>query len=255
MKQTYSVALKRTLQWICLGLLFLASSASQASLQVSPTHLFIAAERNADGITLVNTGQELLYAQVRVYQWLQLDGKDQLQPTQEIIASPPVIELGPGVNQLVRIVRTGSPPDMAERSFRIIIDELPVSYDKNITSANQPTGGLTFRLRYSIPVFIQPPQAVNLQPVLNSSLISHEGEHFIRLSNEGNSHAHIADLTWIQSDDRTTIAPGLAGYVLPGEQREWLLPKNINPKNGGDFSAKINGELRERTLVTITPTP
>lgn len=252
MRFAFTDAIKPMRLRIVLFLFLVASPICQASLQVSPTRLLIAAEHNATGLTLANTGDDNLYVQIRVYHWQQKNGEDILQPTQDIIASPPVVEVVPGVNQLVRIVRPSPAPTTEEQNFRIIIDELPVNTDQNNKPSNTVNNGLTFRLRYSVPLFLHPPKAITLQPILNASLITEKEKYFLRLSNTGNSHAHIADLAWRHNTQRTLIAAGLAGYILPGQQQQWELPEDINPTNGGNFTAKVNGELRERIIVTIT---
>lgn len=134
----------------------------QAAMQVSPTQIFVAAEHRAAGLTLLNTGDEIIYAQIRVFAWKQHDGQEQLLPSHDIVASPPMLKLPPDVHQLVRIVRNGLPPDTVEGSYRIIIDEVPVTDDAAVTSTQatnkaQQANGLQFRLRYSIPVFLAPP--------------------------------------------------------------------------------------------------
>ena len=240
---------------ITLLFLLIASSLSEASMQVSPTKIFVAAERNAAGLTLLNTGNAILHAQVRVFEWRQQDGKNQLVPSHTIVASPPMLKLTPGVNQLVRIVRNGLPPDSTESSYRIIIDELPVptnQVDVANQSNNLKSDGLQFRLRYSVPVFLAPSKQTLVQPVLNTRLIEDRGVQFLHISNDGNGHAQIADLTWMQGERRINIVPGLSGYVLPGQQRQWPLPESLDLIKDGAFTARINGELLERILVPIT---
>jgi len=253
---TITSSLHLTLRRLLLGLslLIIVSPLSQASVQVSPTRIFVAAERNAAGLTLVNTGTADLYAQVRVFEWQQRDGQEQLLSTHAIVASPPMLKLTPGVNQLVRIVRNGIPDNKTESSYRIIIDEVPINTDTTDQSLDPiaQSDGLKFRLRYSIPVFLAPPEHIAVQPILNSQLIEDDGTYSLHISNEGNGHAQVADLTWTQGEQRINIAPGLSGYVLPGQQRQWPLPNNLDLLKGGEFTARINGELLERILVPIT---
>jgi len=248
--------LRRLLVGMVVPLLMLACPEVKAGMQVSPTQIFVAAERNAAGLTLLNTDSTTLYAQVRVFEWRQQDGEEQLISTRSIVASPPMLKLDPGVSQLVRIVRIDMPPTSAETSYRIIVDEVPLKTDTKDQALsrtdNTQSNGFQFRLRYSIPVFIAPSKHIDVQPVLRTQLIETEGVRFIDISNEGNGHAQIADITWIQGERRISIASGLAGYVLPGQQRQWLLPDSLEPLKGGAFTARINGELVERILLPVT---
>ena len=248
--------LRPLLTVITLALLMFGSSMNEASMQVSPTQIYVVAEHNAAGLTLLNTGSTALYAQVRVFEWRQQDGEEQLVSTHSIVASPPMLELTPGVNQLVRVVRNGVPPITTETSFRIIVDEIPIktgTADQAVSNTSQPQNdGLKFRLRYSIPVFLAPSKQITVQPILHTRLIKDKGTRSVHISNEGNGHAQVADIMWIQGEQRISIASGLAGYVLPGQQRQWLLPESLALNKGGAFTARINGELVERILVSVT---
>ena len=76
-----------------LGLL--AGTANAASLQVAPVLLDLPAPGNTATITLRNTDVEPITAQVRVFRWSQRDGAERLEPTDEVVASPPVVSCVP----------------------------------------------------------------------------------------------------------------------------------------------------------------
>lgn len=58
--------------------------ASASGLQVSPVTLTLQATQNADGLWLSNTGDSVVHAQVRVYQWSQENGAEKLTPSREL---------------------------------------------------------------------------------------------------------------------------------------------------------------------------
>lgn len=220
----------------------LAASTHAASLQVVPTTLSLTAERRAEGLTLRNTGSETVHAQVRVFSWIQVEGEDRLQPASGLVASPPMLELAPGAEQLIRVVRTGPLPTV-EEAFRVIVDELPL--DRN-DDGQRP--GLRLVLRYSIPVFVVPQAGPGLAPLLRTRLSGEPKQRHLEIENLGNGHAQIADLEHAALDGRAhAIAPGLSGYVLPGQRRRWRLPADLALENG-TFRARINGEPDPRAL-------
>lgn len=225
-----------------LAFLLMTRGAIAASLQVSPTSIFIAAERNAGGLTLSNSGSQPLYAQARVFLWRQVDGEEVFEPTTDVAISPPMLELPPGEEQLIRVIRLTPPPTEVEGSYRLIVDELPVG-----TAADD--SGLRFVLRYSIPIFLSPLSPAS--PVLHTRLVRESGETFLEVGNDGNGHAQLADLSLVTAADRRVIAPGLSGYVLAGQRRRWLLPADMDLNSDGDFKARINAELIERTLAPV----
>lgn len=233
-----------------LASLGLATGALAAGLQVSPTSLTIAARQNADGLWLANTGGEALRAQVRVYRWTQDGGKDVLTPTREVLASPPMLELEVGVRQqLVRIIRLGAPPTgNSQEAYRVIINELPVD--------RPGAKGLQFALQYSLPVFTLPAGAAPAPPQLQWALV-HAGEQlFVEVANSGGTHAQIADLAYTDAAGaRSTVAPGLLGYVLPGARMRWLLksPAAQALAGGGHWEAMINGTVGQ-SVTMAAPT-
>jgi fimbrial chaperone protein len=72
-----------------------------------------------------------------------------LEATDELIVSPPLIEIPANGEQLVRLVRRTMRPIEAEQSYRLLIDEVPMPDEPTVS-------GVTLRLRYSVPVFIKP---------------------------------------------------------------------------------------------------
>lgn len=235
----------------CAALLAACAPAYAASLQVSPTSVTLQAERNADGLTLRNTGTTTLHAQVRVYRWTQHDGDDRLEPTRDIAASPPMVELAPGAQQLVRVIRLTAPPTAAESAYRLIVDELPL---ESTGEAARP--GLQFVLRYSVPVFLMPAGADEVAPVLRVRVGRDSEGPFIEIDNSGQRHAQVADLAYVDAGGgRHAVAPGLSGYVLPGARKRWPLPSTFTVSNTGTFKARINGEPVERSLSLDSTAP
>ncbi|WP_443575359.1 fimbrial biogenesis chaperone [Psychrobacter celer] len=223
------------------GLLLSSSVAMASGLQVSPISLSLQAKQNASGLTLSNTGDNAVHAQVRVYQWSQDEKGDQLTTSRGLLASPPMIELQPGEKQLIRIIRASAPPSgvgAVESSYRLSIDELPIK------SAEQKSG-LQFALSYSLPVFVNPVGITKTTPRLQWSYsLQPDGEQMnLRVSNSGNGHAQLADLSIIDdAGDSIDLHQGLLGYVLPGATMNWTLktlPSSM--KTSGKFKVMING--------------
>ena len=224
-----------------LALLLSSSLAVASGLQVSPISLSLQARENASGLTLSNSSNNMVHAQVRVYQWLQDEQGDQLTPSRGLLASPPMLELKPGERQLIRIIRAKAPPQgtgAVEDAYRIAVDEIPVK------SVNQTTG-LQFALSYSLPVFVQPIGVTKTTPQLQwSTLLQPDGKAIkLRVSNSGNGHAQLAGLSFVDTaGNSTVINPGLLGYVLPSATMNWTL--KIPPSvltTGGKFKVMMNG--------------
>jgi fimbrial chaperone protein len=215
-----------------------APAAHAATLQISPVMVDLPADANATGITLRNPGDKPLFGQVRVFRWDQANGDDTLTPTQDLVASPPLIQIAGHADQLVRLVRTTPAPASAEQGYRVLIDELPEP-DAATTS------GVTIRLRYSVPVFVEPPTDVG-QPKLTWHLQRADQSWLLRIDNTGRKRAQIAGVQLVDSAGNTyPINKGLLGYALAGRDHHWpvALPANAN----------LSGPLKVRAAVNSLP--
>lgn len=227
------------------ALLGLCGPTLAASLQVAPTSVELHADEKGEAVWLSNTDSDTpVRAQVRLFRWTQKNGEDTLEPTRDLAISPPLVELAGGARQLVRVIRTGPPPNGAEASYRIIVDEVP-------SGATAEQTGLKFLLRYSIPVFVLPVGEAPITYDLSPRLERAGDAATLVVGNSGRQHAQLADLAYIDaSGKRHELMAGLVGYVLPGQTMRWALPASASRyADGGSFKARINGEAVEQTLA------
>jgi fimbrial chaperone protein len=235
----------------CAALWGLSCLACASGLQVSPLSVTLTPGHGADGITLRNVGTDVVHAQVRVYHWTQQDGAEQLMPSSGLVISPPMLQLNPGEQQLIRVIRAGAPPSGAaavEDAYRVSIDELPV----------QASGARTlqFVIKQVLPVFVAPAGGAATAPKLQWSLQSDAGQSVLQAVNTGNAHAQLADISFVSSaGHRVEVSGGLAGYVLPGAVRRWTLKQPPDLAGGGTFEARINGAAATQILSVAARTP
>ena len=236
----------------------LLPAAYAASLQVAPISLEFSPQEQAQSVWLSNTGTTPVRAQVRVLQWSQPEQADLLAPTRELVPSPPMVEIAPGEKQMIRIIRTQPGLPDGEKTYRLIIDELPGSGAAPAASG----GGLQFLLRYSVPVFVSvaPPVPASSKPTDVSGLsASLEAQPLaLAVANSGKQRVKISQLVYVDAQgQRTTLAPGLLGYVLSGRRMRWPLnlPAGQALPPGGVFKAKFNADLEEQTLPLANSRP
>jgi P pilus assembly chaperone PapD len=132
----------------------LGHGARAGAMQVTPV-LVDAVGQTATTITLRNAGDYPLDAQVRVFRWSQDGGADRLEPTDVVVASPPLVTLRPNTDYAVRLVHQGPMLARGEESYRVLIDELP--------NAQNRVNGVALLVRQSIPVFFAAPQREDAQ--------------------------------------------------------------------------------------------
>ena len=233
--------------WPSLALLACCAAGVQgANLQISPVTLSFRAEQGAAGINLQNLGDQTMYGQVRVFAWDQRDGEETLAPTQELVASPPIVEIAANSRQTIRLVRAQAGPVAQEKTYRVLIDEV---------SRDDDTGrsGVDIRLRYSVPVFVLPAGAPGKE-VLDWQVFRNKGEWMLRIRNSGNFHAQIGAMTFTnQAGKEFVISKGLFGYVLAARMRVWRLPVGGEAELDGPLSIAVN--VNAKALIAKTSTP
>lgn len=221
-----------------------------AGLQISPISVTMPADKKADEVWLRNSGAEVVHAQVRVYLWSQSNGTDVLTPDNNMVASPPMVQINPGQQQLVRLVRVGAltAPAANERSYRLLVDELPIKKAHS-------KAGLDFVFRYSIPVFISGTAPARRE--LGWSVQQVSGHTWLEVRNTGTSHGQLANIEFTPPNGKPTmVANGLVGYVLPGQYRRIQLsaPPSLFTQ-GGSFTGMINGTKTSASAAPITKAP
>lgn len=225
-----------------LALLSMTTAANAASLQVSPILLEFPPQQPSQVLWLSNSGTTPLRAQVRVQQWTQTDNADALAPSRDLAASPPMIEIAPGQKQMVRIVLLQPTAAPQERTYRLLVDELPGNDAQNQSS------GLQFLLRYSVPVFVGTP--ANAAPQLSARWEAGT----LSIANSGQRRARLSQLVWVNADgSRVPLNSGLFGYVLAGQSMHWELPRPPGARPGGTLTAKFDNDSEERPVPLLSP--
>lgn len=208
------------------GAFLVAAAAHAGSLQVAPV-LIDQTNGPTAALTLRDVGDRPVSVQLRVFHWSLENGEDKLTPTDDVVVSPPMTTLRPGVDYVVRVVRQVRRPAKGEESYRLLVDELP---DPAIRAA----GGVSLLVRQSIPVFFSAP--TRSAPDVKWRLVGSRLEG----SNAGDRHIRISELSVVdERGGKISFGPGLRGYVLGHSSVRWQLPQS-----GGV------GRLQGRLFVT-----
>jgi fimbrial chaperone protein len=156
---------------------------------------------------------------VRVFRWTQVDGADRLEPTTDVVASPPGTTLAPKAEYTVRIVRTSTRPVKGEESYRLLVDEIPDPRARR-------EGEIALVMRHSIPVFFSDGAGA---PPLVAWRIERKPEGLVLVArNGGGRRLRLADLEIKDVAGKVVHRHGgLAGYVLAGSEMRWLLKSGV----------------------------
>jgi fimbrial chaperone protein len=167
---------------ILISLLALSSmpvlANESSNMTIQPMKIEVPADSQTASVTLTNnSGADKLY-QATIYSWSQVNGKDELVPTNEVIVFPPVIPMPAGVTKVVRLgIKPVAAPGTHERSYRLIVAEVP----RQVNNVN----GVQFAYRFSLPIFIAPVGKITPDVSWTATLNPNHRQVSLTLNNDG----------------------------------------------------------------------
>ncbi|MEH3105810.1 MAG: fimbria/pilus periplasmic chaperone [Sphingomonas fennica] len=218
-----------------------AIPAGGAGLAVAPVMLTLAGDARTVSTIVSNPGAASQTVQARLYAWTSRGEDEVYAPTDEIGFSPPLFKLAAGGTQAIRLVSKVAPGPV-ERSYRLIVDQLPLP---------DAPGQLQMPVRMVLPVFVAPaPGVVRVDRLeWNARFDAAAGIMRIRVENRGTIHAKITDLAVEDGGGSTPVAPGLAGYALAGQAREWSYRTAAAPQSLTIVAHSGPASIRAKVIV------
>jgi fimbrial chaperone protein len=222
----------------------LAREARAASLEINPVLITLAAGQTATTIEVANHGEAPTALQARAYRWTQAGDDDALTPTQDIIVSPPIFTVPNGASQTVRLLLRGGTAAGNERSYRLVLDEVP-------PTDNRPRQ-VAFTLRLSLPVFAGTPssgrQALQWRAEHGSG-----GQTVLTASNAGSAYDKLRaiDVTLSDGSHPKVVSRGTNPYILAGAERHWVV-QDRGGARGGPLHLSVTS-LTGKSELTLTP--
>ncbi len=202
-------------------LLLFPLHASAGNFKAVPIRLYLDSKTKTAVLKVTNEGEEKVTVQLEAVEWQQDEnGKDIYQPSKEIIFFPKIADIEKGEEKIIRVGYEGKKADAAEKTYRLYVQELPVS--------KPGEAAVKMAVRLGIPVFIKPVKEAQGRSLEGMSLS--DGAVMIKVKNSGNSHLIISRLRarGLDSEGKEAFAKEAAGwYVLSGRTRTFAvdLPK------------------------------
>jgi P pilus assembly chaperone PapD len=206
--------MRATPRHLLLLLALAPTPAAAASLTVAPTRIELDAADPVAVVTLQNNDAEPVMVQVQTFAWPHGPDALALEPTRELIAVPPVFEVGGNGRQVIRVALRGQAPGEREQAYRLLITEVPRGPGR--------ATGIRFALRLSLPVFVTPNGAAP-RPVWSIRDVARGRELVLR--NEGSAHLQVRRIV-LRPRDRpgSEVTIETPAYVLAGQEHSWPLP-------------------------------
>ena len=207
-----TIALARSGLALLAATLLAVSTARAGSLSISPMRVEIAPGQRSVTLLVRNDGDQTTLVQTQLVAWSQADNDDRLEPTADLLASPPIFELVPGGVQTVRLTLRRPADVDRERAYRIVISEV---------SAPAPAGSIaaSIGLDLSLPVFVD---AVTTRPaprLVWSGSIDADGSVALTATNTGTKHVQLRTVDVLHDGPGVDARHTGLWYVLPGQGR------------------------------------
>lgn len=188
--------------------------------------------------------------QTDVLRWEQdLLGAAVTEPSDELVVTPPIVNLRPGTTQIFRVALRGGRPSPDELAYRLILEDVSEPTIKTNDSAGM---NVEFRMRYDLPVLIAPLGDVinslhwNPCPASTTLRAFPNREACIRLINTGNRRVKIQTLTVAGDGWQQALLLKDGENVLVGTEREWRIP--LQPSQTGKVQSVQMQTARGETL-------
>jgi fimbrial chaperone protein len=211
--------LARAAGWAALYLFWagIAITANAGSFQVTPIRLEFSASQRTGALTVRNDTSDPLVLQIELSEWSQRDGQDIYATTPELLATPPIVTIAPGRDQVFRVGLRRPPDPSRELAYRVFLQEVvpPPAADFK---------GLQVALRVGVPAFVKPVAPGAAPGASWTGRVTPEGKLAVVARNSGNIHLQVIELkVTAPGNDAAVASSDRMSYVLADQSREWLL--------------------------------
>lgn len=187
--------------------------AEAGTLKVSPIKVFLPTDGKSEVIHVRNPDSTPALVQVQAVEWSKTEDLDDAKRAEEILAVPPIFEMAPNSEQVIRLVHRDPAGTMIEKAYRLLITEVPDEVDE---------GGVAFAVRLNMPLFVTPKGAVP-DPEWRFQ-VTPEGEGELILANRGSAHLMVKSLELRGAGyGKPIFETDQFVYALAGKEQRWSL--------------------------------
>ena len=220
-----------------------APIAAASTFEISPIRARLSASHRIDALTLTNVDSTPVVVELHAMRWSQQNGVDTLAEAHGLLATPPVMQIPPHGEQIVRVALRGPADPSREQSYRLIFQEVP-------RAAPRDFNGLRIALRLSVPVFVAPAHGKAAGDLAWSGEWLPDGRLRVNATNGGTGHVEVTDFALRIGSSPTPLPAISSKYVLPGSTISWTLtpPEGVDRHGAiaiqghsdqGDFSGDV----------------
>ena len=242
-------------RWGLAIILAQASAVHAGSFAVNPVRVTLSANQAVAAVTVRNVGSDATVVQLETSSWAQRDGKDVLETTNEVLATPPILTIPAGGTRIIRVGLRRPADAQRELTYRLFLREVPPP---------EPIAqGLRVSLLVSMPIFVVPPRLPTAEIHWRATRTS-DGQIRVRANNTGKAHIQLGQLDIALAAGGAPVATrAMSEYVLPDNAREWTVETKSAPSVGtllsvssqtdsgtAHWDVKLEDDTRELTPTT-----
>ena len=206
-----------TIRFLAAIFLLLPTLVFAGSFKAVPIKLFFDAGSRTSLLKVTNQGDEKVTVQLDAKEWSQNEkGQDIYEETKDIVFFPKIADIEEGEERIVRIGYQGQNVLLQEKTYRLFLQELPISKPGEMA--------LKFALRLGIPVFVNPKQA-RTEWAINGVDLS-KGILTVKVRNSGNIHFIVSKIKAVGLDGsgKEVFSRDINGwYTLAGVSKHFAV--------------------------------
>lgn len=209
---------------ILMVLLLGLVNTSLANSRLSPIPLELVGDQPVV-LQLTNTSNAALSYELTPLLWSQAQGQDRYAMTESVVISPPQLTLQAGEQREIRIGYRQPNPQHTERSYRIMIEELPLVNEAENGAIEGVGSSIPLRFTHDLPLYVAP-QTTAAEAITDWSAEWVEPGLRLTASNRGNLRQAAAGLVLLGQRhngevQHWTPSVPLPNAVLPGATVQW----------------------------------
>ncbi|MEI7455177.1 MAG: fimbria/pilus periplasmic chaperone [Nitrosomonadales bacterium] len=218
-----------------LAAFFFSTYVDGAQFSVNPVRVYLDGKSKSGSLVVENTSDEVVTIQAMLNSWTQDKGVDKIDPTEDLLVSPPIFKVQPKSKQVVRVGFLKAPDATREGSYRLFLQEVP-------PPRKPDEQGMGVSLRMSLPIFVAP-NAGNHQAALKWTAQPVDDNNLkLSIANSGNAHIQITAIS-VSLPDGSYLAgsPSMMTYILPGQLHTWDF-KTDHPWKSGALRVTVKSD-------------
>jgi fimbrial chaperone protein len=191
-----------------------ASYLPAGSLHILPIRVEFTDRKPSTTLQISNEGDDPVTVQIHTLNWKALGAEDVYSDASDILVNPPIAHIAGHETQLIRLALRHPAHVAVERSWRLIIEEVP-----------PPPKAMEVRmvLKISIPIFLTAHGSVFSPRLTWEAAHLPDGSLKVTASNNGNAHIQFRTISLLAGGAGAPIQSSLMAYILPGGTHEWVL--------------------------------